>query len=95
MRKVDAPEQQTKALVLNRLRVNPYNELSLTSKGRTMSHLLELIKALVPQLKCQQDLDEAYLCASADVVDLERRMRLVDVAARDNARSLMFGTMMP
>lgn len=60
-----------------------------------MSHLIELIKALIPSLKSQRDLDEAYLCESADVVDLERRMRLVDVAARDNARSLMFGTMMP
>lgn len=60
-----------------------------------MSNLIELIKALIPSFKSQQDLDEAYLCGSADVVDLERRMRLVDIAARDNARSLMFGTMMP
>lgn len=60
-----------------------------------MSKLIELIKALIPNFKSQQGLDEAYLCASADVVDLERRMRLVDVATRDDARSLMFGTMMP
>lgn len=60
-----------------------------------MSHLIELIKALIPNLKSQSGLDEAYLCESADVVDLERRMRRVDVAARNNAPSLMFGTMMP
>lgn len=60
-----------------------------------MSKLIELIKALIPHFKCQQDLDEAYLRESADVFDLERRMRLVDVATRNNARSLMFGTMMP
>lgn len=59
-----------------------------------MSKLIELIKALIPNFKSQQDLDEAYLCESIDVFDLERRMRLVDVATRDNARSLMFGTMM-
>jgi hypothetical protein len=60
-----------------------------------MSKLIELIKALIPHSLSQQDLDQAYLCNSIDVVDLERRMRLVDVATRDNARSLMFGTMMP
>lgn len=59
-----------------------------------MSKLIELIKALTPHFKCQQDLDEAYLCESIDVFDLERRMRLVDVATRDKARNLMFGTMM-
>jgi hypothetical protein len=60
-----------------------------------MSKLIELIKALIPHSLSQQDLDQAYLCNSIDVVDLERRMRLVDVATRENARSLMFGTMMP
>ena len=60
-----------------------------------MSTLTELIKALIPNFKSQQSLDDAYLCASVDVFDLERRMRLVDMATRDDARSLMFGTMMP
>lgn len=60
-----------------------------------MSTLTELIKALISHLKGQQSLADAYLCASVDVFDLERRMRLVDIATRDDARSLMFGTMMP
>lgn len=60
-----------------------------------MSKLIELIKALIPHFKSQQNRDEAYLSEAADVFDLERRMRLVDVATGNNARSLMFGTMMP
>lgn len=60
-----------------------------------MSKLIERIKALIPIIKGQKDLDDAYLSRSADVYDLERRMRLLDAASRDNARSLIFGTMMP
>ena len=60
-----------------------------------MSTLTELIKALMPNFKSRQSLDDAHLCASVDVFDLERRMRLVDMATRDDARNLMFGTMMP
>ena len=60
-----------------------------------MSKLIELIKALVPSFQSQKDLDEAYLAKSANMFDLERRMREIDTTARDNARSLVFGTMMP
>lgn len=60
-----------------------------------MSNLIELIQALMPSFKSQKDLDEVYLRESADAIDLERRMRLVDVASRDRARHLMFGTTMP
>lgn len=60
-----------------------------------MSKLMERIKALLPIIKGQKDLDDAYLARSADVYDLERRMRLLDAASRANARSLIFGTMMP
>lgn len=60
-----------------------------------MSKLIERIKALIPIIKGQKDLDDAYLSRSADVYDLERRMRLLDAATRANARSLIFGNMMP
>lgn len=60
-----------------------------------MSKLIERIKALIPIIKGQKDLDDAYLARSADVYDLERRMRLLDAASRANARGLIFGTMMP
>jgi hypothetical protein len=85
----------TQTLFASGIRVNPYNHLSLTSKGLTMSRLIALIKALIPHFKSQSELDEAYLCGAANVFDLERRMRLVDIAARDNARSLIFGNKMP
>ncbi len=60
-----------------------------------MSQLIGFIKALIPSFKSEKDFQEAYLGESADLFNLERRMRLVDIAARDNARSLIFGTMMP
>ena len=59
-----------------------------------MSQLTGLIKALIPSFKNQKDLRKAHP-ESACLFDLERRMRLVDIAARDNARSLIFGTVMP
>jgi hypothetical protein len=87
--------QQTKAHIPDQLRVNPYNDLSLTLQGHIMSTLIELIKALIPSIKSQKDLDEAYLCQSANVYDLERRMKDIDHNARNQARSLISGTMMP
>ncbi len=60
-----------------------------------MSKLIELIKALIPGFKSQHDIEESFLSESTDACDLERRMRLLDSRARDDARSLAFGTMMP
>lgn len=60
-----------------------------------MSTLIEIIKSLIPAFKSQHDIDEAFLSESSDVCDLERRMRLIDSDARDGARSLVYGTMMP
>lgn len=60
-----------------------------------MSKLIKLIKAFIPGFRSQHDIDEAFLSGSSDVCDLERRMRLLDSDARDNAHSLAFGTMMP
>jgi len=60
-----------------------------------MSTLIEFIKALIPGFQSQKQLDEAYLAESSDVYDLERRMREIDFASRNNAKNLVFGTMMP
>lgn len=59
-----------------------------------MSKLIELITVLLPSFKSQKDLDDAYLCESANACDLERRMREIDNARRDNARGLVVRTMM-
>jgi hypothetical protein len=77
------------------VRVNPYNLLTLTLQGLTMSKLIELIKAFIPGFKTQHEIDEAFLSESSDACDLERRMRLMDRDARDSARGLVFGNQMP
>jgi len=43
-----------------------------------MSHIIELIKALVPHIPTQQELDEAYLNESIDACDVERRQWEID-----------------
>ena len=60
-----------------------------------MSNLIELIKALIPFTKSQKELDEAYLSQSANMCELERRMKDIDLNARNQARSLISGTLMP
>lgn len=60
-----------------------------------MSKLIEIIKSFLPAFKSQHDIEEAFLSESIDVCDLERRMRLIDSDARDAARGLVYGTMMP
>jgi predicted transcriptional regulator len=77
------------------IRVNPYTYLTLTLQGLTMSKLMELIKALIPGFKTQHEIDEAFLSESSDACDLQRRMRLMDKDARDSARGLVFGNLMP
>ena len=44
-----------------------------------MSKFIQLIKALVPSLKSQKALDDAYLAQAADIHDLETRMVAVEV----------------
>jgi len=48
-------------------------------KGLTMSKFIELIKALLPNVKSQKALDDAYLAQASDVHDLEMRMACVEV----------------
>ena len=43
-----------------------------------MSHIIELIKALVPHIPSQQQLDEEYLSHSFDACDVERRLAEID-----------------
>jgi len=43
-----------------------------------MSPIIELIKALVPHMPSQQELDEEYLNASVDIYDVERRIAEID-----------------
>jgi hypothetical protein len=53
--------------------------------------LIQLIKTLTPNLKSQKDLDDAYLSDSADVYDLERRMREIDQRSRNVSCGLVYG----
>ena len=50
-----------------------------------MSQLLELIKALVPKLRSQKEIDEAYLNESFDIYEVERRMREIDFRRNDDS----------
>jgi hypothetical protein len=43
-----------------------------------MKFLFGLIKALFPHISTQKELDEAYLNASVDIYDLERRFGEID-----------------
>jgi len=60
-----------------------------------MSKFIELIKALAPYFKSQEAVDEAYLAEAIDVIDLERRMRVIDGRARNRSRELAFGFTAP
>jgi hypothetical protein len=60
-----------------------------------MSTLIEHIKALIPIFKSQNTRDEEYLCSAVDMVDLERRMRLVDRAKDAYARTMPLRALMP
>ena len=43
-----------------------------------MSHLMEFIKALVPYIPSQQEIDTAYLNEAVDACDVERRIWEID-----------------
>ncbi|MFO1272971.1 MAG: DUF3563 family protein [Rubrivivax sp.] len=51
-----------------------------------MSRLADLIKALIPRIKTQEERDEAYLADAVDLYDLERRMREIDSRAWARSR---------
>jgi|JFJP01.1.fsa_nt_gi hypothetical protein len=52
--------------------------------------LIQRIKTLTQHSKSQKDLDDAYLSDSADVYDLERRMREIDLRSRSASRGLAY-----
>ncbi len=56
-----------------------------------MSKLIELIKALLPEVESQAERDEAYLSQAVDIYDLERRMHEIDNRANTLATGLQFG----
>ena len=45
-----------------------------------MSKFIQLIKALVPNIKSQKALDDAYLAQASDIHDLEMRMAALEAA---------------
>ena len=51
-----------------------------------MSKQIKLTKAYPPRLQSQKDADDAYLKASVDIFDLERRMKSID--SRSNGRCM-------
>jgi hypothetical protein len=53
-----------------------------------MSSFSELIKALVPGLRSQKEINEAYLNYSVDICDLERRM--AQIQGRKNCDPTMY-----
>jgi len=56
-----------------------------------MSMVIQLIKALTLNIRSQNDLDDVYLSESADVYDLERRMREIDQRSRRPTPGLACG----
>jgi hypothetical protein len=53
--------------------------------------LTQLIVSLMPNMKSQKDFDDAYLSESADIYDLERRMREIDQRSSSASRGLTYG----
>ena len=53
--------------------------------------LTQLIVSLTPNIKSQKDFDDAYLSHSADIYDLERRMREIDQRTSSTSRGLAYG----
>jgi hypothetical protein len=54
------------------IRVNPYIQRLPIPKGLTMSKIVELIKALIPGVRSNDDLDDRYLSEASGVCDFER-----------------------
>jgi hypothetical protein len=61
-----------KSSILDFIRVNPYIQPLPIPKGLTMSKIVELIKALIPGVRSNDDLDDRYLSEASGVCDFER-----------------------
>jgi len=62
---------------------------SARQRKHTVSKLLGLFQAILPEFEPQHARDEAYLAESVDIYDLERRMREIDERGR-SANDLTF-----
>jgi len=62
----------------------------LFKRKKAVSKLFGLIQAILPKIEPQQARDQAYLCQSVDIYDLERRMREIDQRGRSAANDLTF-----
>jgi Protein of unknown function (DUF3563) len=56
-----------------------------------MTTLLNLLTALLPSIESQRERDEAYMAASVDLHDLERRMREIDARGRGTGSLISAG----
>ncbi len=56
-----------------------------------MTHLLSILKFLVPSVESQTERDEAYMAEAVDIYDLERRMREIDERGRTNWSPIAHG----
>jgi hypothetical protein len=56
-----------------------------------MSHLLSILRSVLPSIESQADRDEAYLAAAVDLRDLERRMREIDDRGRTDVSPIASG----
>jgi hypothetical protein len=56
-----------------------------------MSSLLHLLQSLLPSIESQHERDEAYLAASVDLYDLERRMRSLEDRGRRDDSAIVAG----
>ena len=63
---------------------------SARQRKRTVSKLLGLFQAILPEIEPQQARDQAYLAESVDIYDLERRMREIDQRSRSAGGDLTF-----
>ena len=63
---------------------------SARQRKLTVSKLLSLFQAILPEIEPQQARDQAYLAESVDIYDLERRMREIDQRGRCAANDLTF-----
>jgi hypothetical protein len=80
-----------KSSILDFIRVNPYIRPLPIPKGLTMSKIVKLIKALIPSVRSNHELDDRYLSKASDACDLERSMYELDIRAREASRGLIWG----
>jgi hypothetical protein len=56
-----------------------------------MSSLLKFLQSLFPRAEPRRAVDDAFLAASVDIYDLERRMRTLDERGRNPSGGIALG----